>query len=132
MRFRFSGANVDTSKFSALETFEWWLDRLADEIRNINEQIAADDEAIKNLDPRRPQWRKRAKESLLYLRDVRGKLEFERNQWASKNTVKFRKVKTYFHLVARQRLPAETYEALLKEAEEMALADTQNAQEDRY
>ena len=62
-----------------------------------------------------------------HIRDVRGKLEFERNEWVGKNTVKFRKVKTYFHLVASQRLPAETYEALLREAEAMALADTQNA-----
>lgn len=127
MRFRFDGANVDTSKFNDLDTFEWWLNRLADEITNINQQIADDDEAIKNMDPRRPIWRKRAKEALHYIRDVRGKLEFERNEWVGKNTVKFRKVKTYFHLVASQRLPTETYEALLREAEAMALADTQNA-----
>lgn len=129
MRFRFEGAHVDTSKFNTLDTFEWWLNKIAEQIENINQQIAEDDEAIKNHDPRKPQWRKRAKESLHYLRAVRGKLEFERNEWVSKNTVKFRKIKTYFHLVASQRLPAEVYEALIKEAERMALVDTKNAQE---
>jgi hypothetical protein len=120
MKFRFTGADVDTSKFNKLEIFDWWMVKLTEEITRINEDMDADDDAIRNQDPRRPEWRKRAKTSLQYLRDVRGKLEFERNAWANQNTVNFRKIKTYFHLVASERLPANVYEALMREAEERA------------
>lgn len=124
MLFQFEGRVIDTSKLNTSEEFEWWLVQLKSNIEDMRAQLATDTILLTSGSPSKSKnWRHSINQKMKYFRTVSGQLEHERNEWRRANLPTADKIRTFFMVVASERLGSELFQEMLADAQDRAKED---------